>query len=127
MEKRYKVLIVDDEEEFASALAERLILRGFESKVEIDGESALVSIEKDRPDVVILDIKMPGIGGFEVLRRIKLSHPQLPVILLTGYGSTNNGMKGMELGAYDYLIKPVDIKELIRKIEAAITNSKSLT
>jgi DNA-binding response OmpR family regulator len=124
MPEKGKVLIVDDEEEFAVTLAERLNLRGYTTQVEKDGEGALAAVEMNVPDVVVLDIRMPGIGGFEVLKRIKSEYPQVPVILLTGHGATRDGMKGMELGAYDYLIKPVDIMELIEKMDSAIQSSK---
>ena len=77
-------------------------------------------IKVDTPQIVILDVMMPGIGGFEVLRRIKKQYPQLPVILLTGRGSTKEGIKGMELGAFDYLMKPLNIEELIKKMQEAI-------
>ncbi len=115
-----KVLLVDDEEEFVTTLAERLELRGIQALVAKDGETALAMIEADPPRVVILDIMMPGLGGLEVLKRIKVSHPQITVILLTGRGSTKEGIKGMQLGAADYLMKPIDIEELIRKMQAAI-------
>ncbi|HDM76785.1 MAG TPA: response regulator [Deltaproteobacteria bacterium] len=124
MERKPRVLIVDDEQDFANTLAERLTLRNFDTEVKRDGKGALVAVEQNPPDVVVLDIKMPGIGGFEVLKRIKSEHPRLPVILLTGHGCTNNGIKGMELGAFDYLIKPVEIKELMTKIKAAIESSR---
>lgn len=121
--KKIKILIVDDEKDFAEALAERLELRGLEAEVRTDGEAALAFISETPPDVVILDIKMPGIDGFEVLRRIKASHPQLPVILLTGHSSIKDGIRGMELGANDYLLKPINIQELITKVEAAVAAS----
>ena len=123
MGKKPRVLIVDDEQDFANTLAERLALRDFDTVVKKDGEGALVAVENNPPDVVVLDIRMPGIGGFEVLRRIKSTHPRVQVILLTGHGSTGDGIKGMELGAFDYLIKPVDIKDLMTKIKAAIESS----
>ena len=88
--------------------------------VALNGEAALKMIEADTPQIVILDVMMPGIGGFEVLRRIKAQHPQLPVILLTGRGSTKEGIKGMQQGAFDYLMKPLNIEELIKKIQEAI-------
>ena len=124
MSKKVNILIVDDEEEFAITLAERLNLRGYNTRVENDGEGALNAVNTSLPDVVVLDVKMPGIDGFEVLKRIKSEYPQVPVILLTGHGATKDGIKGMELGAYDYLIKPVDITELIEKMDSAIKASK---
>ena len=118
--KNLKILLVDDEEEFVTTLAERLELRGLQARVALNGEAALQMIEVDTPEIVILDIMMPGIGGFEVLRRIKAQHPQLPVILLTGRGSEKEGVKGMQLGAFDYLMKPLNIEELIKKMQEAI-------
>jgi DNA-binding response OmpR family regulator len=115
-----KILLVDDEEEFVTTLAERLELRGLQARVALNGEAALKMIEADTPQIVILDVLMPGIGGFEVLRRIKAQHPQLPVILLTGRGSEKEGVKGMQLGAFDYLMKPLNIEELIKKMQEAI-------
>ncbi len=115
-----KVLLVDDEEEFVTTLAERLELRGIQARSVIDGEIALQMIETDPPRVVILDVMMPGLGGLEVLKRIKAQHPQIPVILLTGRGSTDEGIEGMQLGAFDYLMKPINIEELIKKMQEAI-------
>jgi len=118
--KNLKILLVDDEEEFVTTLAERLELRGLQARTALNGEAALQMIEADTPEIVILDVLMPGIGGFEVLRRIKAQHPQIPVILLTGRGSEKEGVKGMGLGAFDYLMKPLNIEELIKKMQEAI-------
>lgn len=118
--KNLKILLVDDEEEFVITLAERLELRGLQARAALNGEAALQMIEADTPEIVILDVMMPGIGGFEVLRRIKNQYPQLPVILLTGRGSEKEGIKGMQLGAFDYLMKPLNIEELIKKMQEAI-------
>ncbi len=118
--KNLKILLVDDEEEFVTTLAERLELRGLQARVALNGEAALQIIEADTPEIVILDVLMPGLGGLEVLRWIKAQQPQIPVILLTGRGSTKEGIKGMELGAFDYLMKPINIEELIKKIQEAI-------
>jgi DNA-binding response OmpR family regulator len=120
MMKKIKVLLVDDEEEFVSTLAERLHLRGIEATVATDGEKALEKIREDPPQVVILDVMMPGIGGQEVLKRIKIEFPSVQVILLTGRGSQNEAIEGMKLGAFDYLIKPLKIEELIQKMDAAV-------
>lgn len=115
-----KILLVDDETEFSSTLAERLSLRGFDSDTSPDGESALNKIENEQWGVAVLDLMMPGIGGLETLRRIKKIRPDLPVILLTGHGSTKEGMEGMRMGAFDYLIKPLSINELLEKINEAL-------
>ena len=115
-----KILLVDDEEEFVTTLAERLELRGIQALVATDGETALDLIETDPPQIVILDVMMPGLGGLEVLKRIKAENPHIPVILLTGRGSTKEGIEGMRLGAADYLMKPINIEELIKKIQVSI-------
>ena len=118
--ENFKILLVDDEEEFVTTLAERLELRGLQARAALNGEDALQMIEADTPEIVILDVLMPGLGGLEVLRRIKAQHAKLPVILLTGRGSEKEGIKGMELGAFDYLMKPLNIEELIKKMQEAI-------
>ncbi|HUV78618.1 MAG TPA: response regulator [Desulfobacterales bacterium] len=115
-----KILLVDDEEEFVVTLAERLELRGMQARSATGGEEAIQMIESDPPQIVILDVMMPGLGGLEVLKRIKAQHPQIHVILLTGHGSTKEGIAGMRLGAFDYLMKPLDIEELIKKMQEAI-------
>jgi DNA-binding NtrC family response regulator len=120
----YRVLLVDDEEEFVSALSERLMLRGIEVDTALNGEEALAIMVEKEFEVVILDVMMPGLSGLEVLKQIKTTHPNTQVILLTGHGATREGIEGMRLGAFDYLIKPVDIEEMLEKMkEAARTMS----
>ncbi len=114
-----RVLIVDDEEELTSALEERLNLRGFEAKGVTTGAEALAYLADTPCDVVLLDVKMPGIGGLEVIKRIKQERPGLEVVLLTGRGSAEDAEKGKELGAFDYLMKPVKIEDLVRVLLAA--------
>lgn len=114
-----KVLLVDDEQEFVTTLAERLELRGMDVEIATDGEMALGLVETNPPQVVVLDVMMPGLSGMEVLERIKTVDSNIQVILLTGHGGTKDGIKGMQLGAFDYLIKPVDIDELIEKLNEA--------
>jgi DNA-binding NtrC family response regulator len=115
----YRVLIVDDEEELVTTIVERLQLRGIQAQAATDGETALKIIEEDPPQVVVLDVMMPGIGGMEILNRMKARNLQIPVILLTGYGSTEQGVEGMKQGAFDYLMKPCDLNNLISKIREA--------
>lgn len=118
--KNLKILLVDDEEEFVTTLAERLQLRGIQAQATTDGEDALRLVKSDEPDMIVLDVMMPGISGLEVLKRIKAQNLQIPVILLTGRGDTKEADEGMRLGAFDYLVKPVNIEELIKKMGAAI-------
>jgi len=122
--EKLKVLLVDDEEDFVSTLAERLQLRDIMTLIATDGDQALQIIDTDKPPVVVLDVMMPGIGGLDVLQQIKRRYPQTQVILLTGRGSTKDGIKGMRLGAFDYLMKPVKIEGLIQKLNEAFRASK---
>ena len=115
-----RVLLVDDEEDFVTTLAERLNLRGIDTDVALDGEEALNKMNKKKPDVIILDVMMPGLGGIDVLRQTKETLPDTPVILVTGRGSTREGIDGMKEGAFDYLMKPVNIEELMSKMDEAV-------
>jgi two-component system response regulator CpxR len=114
-----RILLVDDEREFVQTLSERLLLRDMGSAVAYDGETALELVGEDQPDVMILDLKMPGIDGIEVLRRVKQTQPEMEVIILTGHGSDADRKTCMELGAFDYLQKPVDIDKLSETIKRA--------
>ncbi len=114
-----RVLVVDDEEELVSALVERLRLRGFHATGVTTGAEALASIRQEPCDVVLLDVKMPGLGGLDVIRRIKETRPGLEVILLTGHGSPGSAEQGLRAGAYEYLMKPVKIDELVRILRSA--------
>lgn len=112
-----KVLLVDDEIEFVSTLAQRLSLRGYDVKTTESGEECLVVCGSEKFDIVVLDLMMPGMTGLEVLAKLKEIDKSIPVILLTGHGSTKEGMEGMKLGAADYLMKPLDIEELTGKMD----------
>jgi CheY-like chemotaxis protein len=114
-----KLLLVDDEREFVQTLSERLLLRDMGSAVAYDGESALKLIKEDEPEVMILDLKMPGIDGIEVLRRVKDSNPDIEVIILTGHGTDADRDVCMQLGAFAYLQKPVDIDVLSETLKKA--------
>ena len=114
-----KVLLVDDEREFIQTLSERLILRDMGPAVAYDGESALNLIKEDEPDVMIVDLKMPGIDGLEVLRKVKDSRPEIEVIILTGHGHEADRELCMKLGAFAYLQKPLDINVLSETIQEA--------
>ncbi|MCB2218158.1 response regulator [Desulfofustis glycolicus] len=118
--KPTKVLIADDEVEFASTLMARLQLRDFSVEAVNSGKATLEAIAKDLPDVVLLDLKMPDLDGLEVLARIRQDHPELTVFILTGHGSFEAGKEGMKLGANDYIMKPVDLNRLIKKMEDAL-------
>ncbi|MFH2128961.1 MAG: response regulator [bacterium] len=156
-----KILLVDDEEEFVTTLAERIKMRLLKtveslttaaslaedggpdlarkhmadqeqkeekrkrykeklgSEIAFNGEDALKIVSDEVPDVMILDLKMPGMGGMEVLRRIRKQHPTVQVIILTGHGSEKDEKQARELGAFSYLEKPVDVDEIVAQIKAA--------
>ncbi|MBE1424140.1 DNA-binding NtrC family response regulator [Desulfomicrobium macestii] len=116
----WNILLVDDEVDFIVTLAERLELRGVNARVVHDGESALKAVADNVPQVIVLDVMMPGMKGIEVLQKVKSEHPTVQVILLTGQGKTRDGIDGMRHGAFAYLTKPLDLEELIRTINEAI-------
>jgi CheY-like chemotaxis protein/cytidylate kinase len=125
-----KVLLVDDEREFVQTLSERLMMRDMGSAVAYDGESALKLIKDDEPEVIIVDLKMPGIDGFDVLRKVKQTRPEIEVIIVTGHGSEEDRRLCMDLGAFAYLQKPLDINALSETIQEAnekIRQKKSQT
>ncbi|NIQ89024.1 MAG: response regulator [Deltaproteobacteria bacterium] len=117
--KNMKVLLVDDEEEFVKALAERLKMRDLRSDTVLDGEEALSFVEDQEPDVMVLDLKMPGIDGMEVLRQVRKAYPKIQVIILTGHGTEKHEEEAKRLGAFDYLEKPVNLDVLVKKMKAA--------
>jgi CheY-like chemotaxis protein len=119
LEMPSKLLLVDDERQFAQRLSERLLMREIGSAVAYDGESALKIVKEDEPDVMILDLKMPGIDGIEVLKRVKQTNPDMEVIILTGHGTEADRKLCMELGAFAYLEKPVDVEVLSETIKKA--------
>lgn len=119
--KAQKILIVDDETEFAETCAECLALRGFSARAVSDANAALALLRSGwRPEVVLLDLKMPEIGGLEALTLIKQLDQAIEVIIVTAHGSTASGIEGMQKGLFDYLMKPVEVDELVEKINMAI-------
>ncbi|MFP4517775.1 MAG: response regulator [Desulfovibrionales bacterium] len=118
-EQPSKVLVVDDEQDFAATLSERLKMREMGAAVVSSGEEALELIEEDEPEVVILDLKMPGIDGEDVLRMIRKGHPRIQVIILSGQGDRDTNASCLRLGAFACLQKPVDFKELTETIRRA--------
>ncbi|HMK60193.1 MAG TPA: response regulator [Dissulfurispiraceae bacterium] len=115
-----KILLVDDEVEFASTLAERLNIRGYETSTVYAADAVLEQINNNVPDIVILDLKMPGASGVDILKDIKNLNPGIEVILLTGHGSDQCNAECQSGGAFDYIMKPVEIEGLTMKIDAAL-------
>jgi DNA-binding response OmpR family regulator len=115
-----RVLLVDDEEELVSTLGERFSLRGIEADVVTTGVDAINLVREKDYDVVILDIKMPGMDGLQVLKKMKEMRPHIKIILLTGRGSEKESEKGLKEGAYAYLVKPIKIEDLVKRMEEAV-------
>jgi DNA-binding response OmpR family regulator len=114
-----RVLVVDDEADFLESIVKRLELRGIEVDGVGDGATALDLLARKQVDVVVLDIKMPGMDGIEALRQIRTRYPDVEVIVLTGHASQEFRRLGHELGAFDYLIKPVRLDTVLERIRAA--------
>ena len=116
---KIKVLLVDDEMEFVDALAQRLEIRDFDVSRAFNADEALGAIENGDIDVVVLDVLMPGKDGVATLREIKETKPLVEVIMLTGNATVQSAIEGLKIGAYDYLMKPTETKDLIEKIVMA--------
>jgi DNA-binding NtrC family response regulator len=114
-----KVLLVDDEEDFVEMLSLRLTATGEKVTPAHSGKECLEILKKMDIDVVILDIKMPGMDGMETLKEIRRRFPLVEVIMLTGHGTTETAVEGMKIGAFDYLMKPADFEDLLAKLEGA--------
>jgi DNA-binding NtrC family response regulator len=115
----FNVLLVDDETEFLETLMKRLRKRRLNTLGVSSGEEALRIINEAPIDVVVLDVKLPGMNGMETLKEIKKAKPLIEVIMLTGHASMEVAIEGMESGAFDYLMKPMDIDELLYKLQDA--------
>ena len=114
-----KILIIDDEVEFSSTLCQRLELRNIEAVDRHSGSEGIAALTEVQPNIILLDMKMADMSGLEVLEHIKQHDPTIEVIILTGHGSIESGKQAKEKGAFDYIIKPVDLKELLQKINEA--------
>ena len=116
---KIRVLLVDDEEDYVNALAERMDMRDLQSNIALSGEEALAVLDDDPPDVIVLDLRMPGMGGMEVLEKVRKEHPHIQVIILTGHGGEREEREARRLGAFEYMQKPADTGDLIRTIQGA--------
>jgi DNA-binding NtrC family response regulator len=116
---KVRVLLVDDEEQFVETLALRLEARDFAVATAFKGDQALDYLKGKDVDVVVLDVLMPGLSGIDTLREMKKIRPLTEVIMLTGHATVETAIEGMKLGAFDYLMKPTEIEELVEKITKA--------
>jgi len=115
----FRILLVDDEVEFLETLVKRLKKRDMNVSAVKSGEEALEWLDREPVDVAVLDVRMPGMDGIQTLREIKRRYPLTEVIMLTGHASFEVAVEGMELGAFDYLMKPINIDDLIYKVQDA--------
>ena len=120
------IMLVDDEVPFVETMVKRLEKRNFRVLTAFSGTEALESLSKQRnTEVVILDVKMPGMDGIETLKEIKKAFPLIEVIMLTGHATVESAIEGMKLGAYDYLMKPCDMEQLVTKVVEASAKKKN--
>ena len=123
--KRARVLLVDDEVDFTENTKTLLEHRGYDVTAVNSGDSAIKALGQEKYDVMVLDLKMPGMDGISTLKEIKKLHFHTQILVLTGHGAINTALEAMKLGAYDYLTKPCDIDELTEKLEDAMKKSES--
>ncbi len=119
MADRQKILIVDDDSNIAELISLYLMKECYETSIAYDGEQALLEFERFKPDMLILDLMLPGIDGYEVCRQVRKTS-QVPVIMLSAKGETFDKVLGLELGADDYMVKPFDSKELVARVRAVL-------
>ncbi len=121
-----RVLIVDDEDDFRETIVKRLNARKIQSEGAASGVKALDVLANKDFDVIVLDVKMPDMDGIETLRHIKKMKPEIEVIMLTGHASVEFGLKGMQLGAFDYVMKPAPLNELLDTIGQAYNKKRGI-
>jgi len=121
MAKKSSVLVVDDEDALRTVLSSELINEGYEVRSAADGDEAISELEKNAYDMVLLDIKMPRMNGFEVLKHLKQKHPKTKVVMLTGFADLKNAIESKKLGADDFVSKPYDLVDLLTTIQRVLS------
>jgi len=114
-----RILLIDDEQGFVETMAKRLSMRDYAVSTAFNGQAGVDLLAKETIDVVVLDVKMPGMDGIETLEIIKAVHPLVEVIMLTGHATVENAIEGMKRGAFDYMMKPCDMDGLLAKVDEA--------
>jgi len=120
MTEKNKILVVDDEDALRTVLSSELVSEGYEVRTAADGQEAIAELEKDSYELMLLDIKMPRMTGFEVLRYVKEKHPKTKVVMLTGFADLKNALESKKLGAEDFVSKPYDLVDLLTTIERVL-------
>jgi DNA-binding NtrC family response regulator len=121
MGEKKKILVVDDEESLRTVLSTELLSEGYEVGTAADGDEAITEMGKTAFDLILLDIKMPRMNGFEVLKHVKDKHPRTRVIMLTGFADLKNAIESKKLGAEDFVSKPYDLVDLLTTIERVMS------
>jgi len=121
MAKKSSILVVDDEEALRTVLSSELTNEGYDVRAAADGDEAVSDLEKHTYDLVLLDIKMPRMHGFEVLKHVKQKHPNTKVVMLTGFADLKNAIESKKLGADDFVSKPYDLVDLLTTIERVLS------
>lgn len=120
MTEKNKILVVDDEDALRTVLSSELASEGYEVRTAADGQEAIAELEKDSYELMLLDIKMPRMTGFEVLKYVKEKHPKTKVVMLTGFADLKNALESKKLGAEDFVSKPYDLVDLLTTIERVL-------
>ena len=120
-----RILVVDDEENLRRVTQLKLQQAGYEALTASDASQALEVLSKHPQDLVLTDLKMPGMSGIDLLRKVKEEYPEVIVVVVTAYGTIESAVEAMRLGAYDYIIKPFDLSELLEKIESIIERRRA--
>ncbi len=121
MPDKNKILVVDDEDALRTVLSGELVSEGYDVRTAADGDDAISNVQKETFDLVLLDIKMPRMNGFEVLKFIKEKHPKTKVVMLTGFADLKNAIESKKLGAEDFVSKPYDLVDLLTTIERVLS------
>jgi len=121
MAKKSSILVVDDEDALRTVLSSELMNEGYEVHSAADGDDAITELDKGQYDLVLLDIKMPRMNGFEVLKHIKQNHARTKVVMLTGFADLKNAIESKKLGADDFVSKPYDLVDLLTTIERVLS------
>lgn len=124
MAEKQRILIVDDDENIAELISLYLIKECFETRIVGDGESALIAVKEFNPNLILLDLMLPGIDGYQVCREVRKEELQVPIIMLSAKGEVFDKVLGLELGADDYMEKPFDSKELVARVKAVLRRYK---
>jgi len=121
MSDKNRLLVVDDEESLRTVLCSELVSEGFKVQNAGDGDEAIAILDKEEFDLVLLDIKMPRVNGFDVLKHVKERHPATKVVMLTGFADLKNAIESKKLGAEDFVSKPYDLVDLLTTIERVLS------